>query len=125
MALIADDMICGFCQTAWDIVYGRCRSNTSPGTWVGYCARGGCDPDIWDYVEVDGTVGYQTPPFVERLYHRRNHRNPHGWDFKAPRQRVSYTPEEMLEREVNQRIAQKQKADEIEWDTDEEEIEWE
>lgn len=50
--------VCGFCTTAWDVIYGRVRSATSPGTWVGYCRWGGCDPDVWDHV--DESTGWPT-----------------------------------------------------------------
>jgi hypothetical protein len=84
--------VCGFCNTAWDVLYGRIRSATSPAQWVGYCKAGGCDPDIWDFID-EGTgwpngwkLGFKGmplfygdpkknkvkfPPTDNRVYHRR------------------------------------------------------
>src|SRR4051794_1839621 len=45
--------VCGFCINAWDIVYQRTRSNTSAARWVDYCKVVGCDPDIWDYLDME------------------------------------------------------------------------
>lgn len=45
--------VCGFCRTAWDIVYQRQRSLTPPSRWVEWCKVGGCDPEIWDFLDDD------------------------------------------------------------------------
>jgi hypothetical protein len=132
MNTIVDKQICGFCNTAWDLVYKRCRSVTSVGQWVGYCREGGCDPDIWDYIDDNGGLAEdEVPEFMPHLFHRRDHNNPYGWKFgKRARAesegRVSYTPQQLYEKQLAERQAQKAAADEIEWDSDDEEdIEWE
>jgi len=42
--------LCGFCYHAWDIIYGRVRSHTSPDVFLGMCPHAGCDPYIVDYI---------------------------------------------------------------------------
>lgn len=80
--------VCGFCVNAWDIVYQRRRALTSPEQWLGYCKVNGCDPDIWDYINLtthwpkgwkvfreSGIPNWKKlpapPPFDDRVYHRR------------------------------------------------------
>jgi hypothetical protein len=122
MNTIVDKQICGYCSTAWDLVYKRQRSVTSAEQWVGYCKEGGCDPDIWDYVDLPDD---EVPQYMPHLFHRRDHSRPHGWQFSR-KAKVQYSQEEFQEKELQERIEQKAVADEIEWDTDdEEEIEWE
>lgn len=47
--------MCGFCMNAWDLIYMRLRpgSRTSAQRWVEYCKVGGCDPDVWDYIDLE------------------------------------------------------------------------
>lgn len=46
--------LCGFCMNAWDIVYLRMRTrHTTAVKWVEMCKVGGCDPDIWEYLDED------------------------------------------------------------------------
>lgn len=45
--------VCGFCTEAWDVIYVRSRSTTSPADWVGFCKHGGCDPEVWDFLDDD------------------------------------------------------------------------
>lgn len=45
--------VCGFCMSAWDIVFQRRRGGLPPQQWVNYCKVGGCDPEIWEYLDDD------------------------------------------------------------------------
>ena len=91
--------ICGHCTTAWDIIYKRQRAHTySPRFWLEKCRFGGCDPDVWDYLD-DSTgwpLGWKirgghpvwkqvvkvVPPDPDpRVFHKRefyNDANPHA-----------------------------------------------
>ncbi len=55
--------LCGFCQSAWDVIYQRLLNlqresghplnpGAAPLTSLTHCRWGGCDPDIWDYVNM-------------------------------------------------------------------------
>lgn len=44
--------MCGFCTNAWDIIYQRMRTHTNPEEWLNYCPVHGCDPDVWDYINL-------------------------------------------------------------------------
>jgi hypothetical protein len=122
--------VCGFCNTAWDVIYGRIRSATPPATWVGYCKFGGCDPDVWDFIDEDtgwptnwklnkrgfplcytsgkhGTIS--VPKFDNRVYHRRAND-----DRNAPWRKTS----QALRNQVEKR-GRKLKSldfDDLEWD---------
>lgn len=43
--------VCGFCMNAWDMIYGRKRTGTNCEKWLGFCKWGGCDPDVWEYLD--------------------------------------------------------------------------
>ena len=68
--------ICGFCQNAWDILFARApwsRSahGTAPGQMVRYCRVGGCDPDIWEYLDEDGDWNGRKVKGNNGTFHRR------------------------------------------------------
>jgi hypothetical protein len=84
--------MCGFCVNAWDVIYGRVRTLISCEQWIGYCKWGGCDPDVWEYIDeitgwpigmklnkqgkpkafYDHKIVIEIPPFDNRVYHRRS-----------------------------------------------------
>jgi hypothetical protein len=123
--------VCGYCTNAWDVIYGRKRSRTSPMQWVSYCKVGGCDPDVWDHID-EGTgwppgwkladnglpLGYsksnkplKIPATDDRVYHRRASDDP-----KAPWRNIT----NKLRREWGEKVAKKKglTADEIDWEDD-------
>lgn len=69
--------ICGFCQNAWDMLFQRPPwasrpGSMSPGEWVNLCPVGGCDPDVWDYLnEFTGEPNGVKPKGNNATYHRR------------------------------------------------------
>ncbi len=70
--------ICGYCGNAWDIVFGRPPWHKGPGRytaeeWLGHCRVGGCDPDIWEFLEDPFVVEYDN-----RVYHRREDDEPNA-----------------------------------------------
>lgn len=127
--------VCGFCTNAWDIVYGRMRSTTSPARFVEWCRVGGCDPDIWDFID-DGTgwpVGWklskhtglplcykdpkkwplEIPEYDNRVYHRRKNDDP-----GAPWRKIMislHNRQAKVKSESNKPTA----FEDIEWDDDE------
>lgn len=110
MALEHDPM-CGHCYTAWDLLYGRIRSNTTIRQWLEYCRWGGCDPDVWDFLDDNGEPTGEVPTYNRNLYHRRADDTPSGWRFSNKKKAVATVP--------------RKPAEDIEWDTEEEDIEWE
>ena len=87
--------MCGHCSIAWDLIYQRLRSPASPAHYLRLCTVGGCDPEIWDFLD-DRTgwpVGFKLkgngmpdwsrlpdPPMAENeTFHRRDRD-----DDKAP-----------------------------------------
>lgn len=127
--------VCGYCNTAWDIIFMRQRSGTSPAEWVGFCRSGGCDPDVWDFID-EGTgwpngwkMGdhglpkwYRTgkvPPMPEtdnRVFHRRASDDPH-----AP-----WRKNMVALANKNQKLKEAKKGinlDDVAWEGEDEEIE--
>lgn len=120
--------LCGHCTVAWDMVYQRQRCSVSPEHTLRLCPAGGCDPEIWDFL--DDLTGYPLgwqlrsngrpdwknlpePPMADNdCFHRRDRE-----DDKAPWRRHSAA----LLREVHRRNEAKrnQSDDEIVWDADE------
>ena len=120
--------MCGHCATAWDVIYQRLRSSASPEHYVNLCPVGGCDPEIWDFLD-DRTgwpVGWELdsrhipiwselpdPPLAEpQAYHRREllvDSNPH-----APWRKVW----DRLHKENQKRNERRAKRtdDELDWD---------
>jgi hypothetical protein len=122
--------MCGYCNSAWDVIYQRLRMHTSPEQWLGYCPVGGCDPDIWDYI--DERTGWPLkwkmqpngfrprwdklppiPDYDDRCYHKRGGDGP-----SEPWRKVSAK----LLRIAQERSAAKRgiSVEELEWDDDEE-----
>jgi hypothetical protein len=83
--------MCGYCINAWDIIYQRMRPGLkSPQEWLAYCHVGGCDPDVWNFLDEEtgwphgfvflqgGRVDwqqtlddYEVPAHDDTVYHRR------------------------------------------------------
>ena len=81
--------ICGFCMAVWDMIYLRTRLAGNPTEHLNLCKWGGCDPDIWDYLDEktgfplgwrvkNGVVKWDRdklrkhmPPYDNRVYHKR------------------------------------------------------
>lgn len=105
--------MCGYCETAWDQVMGRLKYHRyNPGYWLSYCRVGGCDPDIWDYLDGKGNV-VERPLYSKKLFHRRDASVP--WTSHTTRR---VPPEELLAKEIERQQALKaQLVDptEVEW----------
>jgi len=49
--------ICGSCYSAWDVIYDRGRvgnqwgKHSSPADILHGCKFGGCDPDVWEFID--------------------------------------------------------------------------
>lgn len=62
--------LCSFCTTAWDVIYDRLRAGNkygqyaSPAEILNDCKVGGCDPDIWNYIddETGWPIGVKLSP---------------------------------------------------------------
>jgi hypothetical protein len=119
--------VCGNCATAWDILYERVRSSASPTLFATHCKQGGCDPDLWDYCE-GGSLEGKVPKFDNSRFHRRDTDVPTAWTFVKNKRTAPvrvFTPEEMRERELEERMSEKAAVDELEWDTAAgDDIEW-
>lgn len=89
--------MCGYCTNAWNIVFGRSRTIISCERWLKYCKWGGCDPDIWEYLDertgwplgwkvdpktmwprcfTDSKVKLPIPDFDNRVFHMRANDDP-------------------------------------------------
>lgn len=75
--------MCGYCYNAWNIVYCRTRSLTSPGKWVEWCPSGGCDPDIWDHI--DENTGWPEDWKLDSMGHPKGYRNPKKYPLFIPK----------------------------------------
>jgi hypothetical protein len=82
--------MCGYCMNAWDMIYMRLRpGTTSPARWIEFCHVGGCDPDVWDFIDegtgwpngfvlndhgvdwMETVERYQPPDHDNTVFHRR------------------------------------------------------
>lgn len=131
--------VCGFCTTAWDVIFQRLRSITSPARWVEYCKWGGCDPDVWDYINEKSGWPYgwkliaqptvvhepirvrwdqlpEPPEYDDRVYHKRS---PDSTGPAEPWRKVSAK----LLRQAQERAERLKNGDfEIVWDDEEEDF---
>lgn len=104
--------MCGYCMNAWDMIYMRQRpAITSPASWIGYCRVGGCDPDVWEFLD-DATgwpVGfvmadnghvnwaetietYEPPEHDNTVFHRRlSESDTAAWRRVMPKLVEAYT----------------------------------
>lgn len=130
--------ICGYCSTAWDILFQRTRSSTSPGRWLEYCKVGGCDPDVWEFI--DEATGWpeswpfdskahriewgevdpeDVPPHDDRCFHRRSQF--HSPD-NAPWRKISDKLLAQAHERRNLLKARRAANLDLEFDDDEEEV---
>lgn len=149
--------ICGACMSAWDIIYDRLRVGNkyrnymSPAECLDGCKVGGCDPDIWDFIDEETgwplgvelgdnsgqPVAYAfrretgrgrfviVAPYDNRLYHRSDS---DARDWVSPGSAPYHRTSERLQKE-NIARTEKHKAamaginleDESLWDDDDEE----
>jgi hypothetical protein len=142
--------MCGYCMNAWDMIYMRRRSGiTTPAAWIGYCRVGGCDPDVWDFL--DDTTGwpkgfvfkpgdgghvdwektikkYKMPEPDNRVYHRRfDDSDGAAWRRNSARMTAAFHAVRLAKTDENGAL----KDELIVWDDDEavevvadDEIEW-
>lgn len=130
--------VCGFCMSAWDIIFQRMRALTSPQRFVEWCKVGGCDPDVWDYIDDRSGWPYgwkliaqpsvpdvpirvkwkllpEPPEFDDRVYHKRSP------DSKGPNEPWRRTSTQLL-KQAQAKAERKRNGDfVIEWDDDEDE----
>jgi hypothetical protein len=125
--------VCGYCNTAWDIVMQRMRAITPPGRWLDWCPCGGCDPDIWDFLDDDTGWPWDWPYDARtgrpvwskipkeimaadnRCYHRRTDSGPNApWRKNSEKLR-----KKSIERAEKRRNIT---ASDIDWDEVEEEV---
>lgn len=102
--------MCGFCTNAWDIIYARQRSGLSCEQWLDKCKVGGCDPDVWEYIDtrtgwplgwkIDKATGrpkvYQDekleipiPEYDDRVFHMRKPDRGNLYNPNAPWRKIS------------------------------------
>lgn len=132
--------VCGFCMTAWDLIFQRLRSITSPQRFVEWCKVGGCDPDVWDYIDersgwpygwkliAQPTVATQPirvkwnklpepPEYDDRVYHKRSP------DSKGPSEPWRRTSAQLLKKAQEKNERKRNGEFVIEWDGDDDEDE--
>lgn len=127
--------VCGFCMNAWDILYGRQRTTISCEKWLSFCHWGGCDPDIWDYLDertgwplgtkidpktmwpryfTNHNLAIPIPEYDNRVYHMRETEDDRApWRKTSDRLRAEYAKVKAGRKPID--------LNEVAWD-DEEEI---
>jgi hypothetical protein len=96
--------MCGYCNTAWEIICGNMTSGTLLLDWIDMCSTGGCDPDLWEYVD-EKTGGLDLavlpPEFVPGLprtdVHRAHRAGPYRKEKPQPKVKKVPVIEEEIE----------------------------
>ena len=125
--------MCGFCVNAWDVIYMRARPGTiSPQRWIEFCHHGGCDPDVWDYIDQEtewppgfvflesGHVdwpetveAYVVPDHDDRVFHMRLSEGPGAaWRKIMPKLAATFSATRGAGRYENGTV----KDEDIQWD---------
>jgi hypothetical protein len=94
---LANDLMCGACHTAWDLICGKVKSHTPLFIHIEHCRHGGCDERVWEYVSENGSLKEEVPvpeyvPGLPRTeMHRSNRPGPYRKE-DGPRERTVRRP---------------------------------